>query len=118
VRLEAVGKRYGARQPWVERDVTAEVPAGQLIRLEGPNGSGKSTLLRVVAGVTMPSRGRVAGRPRAGYVPERFPAGLPFSCRGYLTHMARLHGGGSVDEWLERLGATAFAAAPMRTLSV
>lgn len=117
MKLEAVGKRYGARQPWVVRDATAEVPTGQLIRVDGPNGAGKSTLLRVVAGVTMPSRGRVTGRPRVGYVPERFPAGLPFSCRDYLRHMARLHGGGSVDEWLERLGATAFAATPMRTLS-
>ncbi|MGD0554387.1 MAG: ATP-binding cassette domain-containing protein [Streptosporangiaceae bacterium] len=117
MKLEAVGKRYGARQPWVVRDATTEVPAGQLIRVDGQNGAGKSTLLRVVAGVTMPSRGRVAGRPRTGYVPERFPGGLPFSCRDYLRHMARLHGGGSVDEWLERLGATAFAAAPMRTLS-
>jgi len=37
MQLEAVGKRYGVRQPWVVRDV---------------------------AGVTSPSRGRVTGRPR------------------------------------------------------
>jgi ABC-2 type transport system ATP-binding protein len=115
--LETVGKRYGARQPWVVRDVTAQLRAGELIRLDGRNGTGKSTLLRVVAGVTRPSRGRVTGRPRAGYVPERFPGGLMFTCRDYLRHMARLHGGGNVDEWLERLGATAFAGAPIRTLS-
>jgi ABC-2 type transport system ATP-binding protein len=123
MRLERVGKRYGARQPWVIRDVSLDVAGGRLIRVQGPNGSGKSTLLKVVAGVTTASRGRVTGRPRAGYVPERFPGGLPFSGQEYLLHMARLHGlrGDAgrrrVDEWLDRLGAAGYAAAPLRALS-
>jgi hypothetical protein len=33
MRLETVGKRYGMRQPWVVRGVTAELPAGRLIRV-------------------------------------------------------------------------------------
>ena len=123
MRLEAVGKRYGLRQPWIVRDVSQEIAAGQLIRLEGSNGSGKSTLLRVMAGVSMPSAGRVTGRPRAGYVPERFPAALAFSACEYLTHMGRIHGmpvvavPEAVAEWLERLGASEYAGSPMRTLS-
>jgi ABC-2 type transport system ATP-binding protein len=123
MRLEAVGKRYGLRQPWIVRDVTQDVAAGRLIRLEGPNGSGKSTLLRLLAGVSTPSAGRVTGRPRAGYVPERFPGGLAFSAREYLTHMSRIHGlsgpavPAAVNEWLERLGATEYAGSPLRTLS-
>src|SRR5580692_1394917 len=123
MRLEAVGKRYGLRQPWVVRDVSLDVPAGRLIRVAGPNGSGKSTLLRVVAGVTTASRGRVSGRPHTGYVPERFPGRLPFSGQEYLLHMARVHGlrgeagRRRVDEWLERLGAAGYAAAPLRALS-
>ena len=28
MRLEAVGKRYGIRQPWVVRDVSADLRAG------------------------------------------------------------------------------------------
>jgi ABC-2 type transport system ATP-binding protein len=123
MRLEAVGKRYGLRQPWVVRDVTTAVAAGKLIRLEGPNGSGKSTLLRIAAGAMVPSAGRVSGRPAAGYVPERFPGGLMFPAREYLLHMARIHGlsgaavPAAVDEWLERLGAADYAGAPLRTLS-
>ena len=123
MRLEAVGKRYGLRQPWIVRDVSQEVAAGQLIRLEGPNGSGKSTLLKMMAGVSTPSAGRLTGRPRTGYVPERFPGALGFGAREYLQHMARIHGltgastGAAVDEWLERLGATDYARAPLRTLS-
>jgi ABC-2 type transport system ATP-binding protein len=123
VRLDGVGKRYGARQPWIVRDVSLDVAAGQLIRLEGRNGSGKSTLLRVIAGVTVPSAGRVSGRPKTGYVPERFPGGLGFSARDYLGHMSRIHGlhgaaaKQAVDDWLDRLGATDYAGSPLRTLS-
>jgi ABC-2 type transport system ATP-binding protein len=123
MRLEAVGKRYGLRQPWVVHDVSLDVAAGQLLRLEGRNGSGKSTLLRIAAGVSLPSAGRVTGRPHCGYVPERFPGGLPFSARDYLLHMARVHGlrGASgkqrVDEWLQRLGAASYAGQPLRNLS-
>jgi ABC-2 type transport system ATP-binding protein len=123
VRLDRVGKRYGLRQPWIVRDVSLDVAAGQLIRLEGRNGSGKSTLLRVIAGVTVPSAGRVSGRPKTGYVPERFPGGLGFSARDYLGHMGRIHGlrgaaaRQAVDDWLDRLGATEYAGSPLRTLS-
>jgi ABC-type multidrug transport system ATPase subunit len=107
----------------VVRDVSLDVSAGRLVRVSGRNGSGKSTLLKVAAGVCLPSAGRVTGRPRAGYVPERFPGGLPFSAREYLLHMARLHGlrgasgGRAADEWLERLGAASYAAEPLRSLS-
>jgi ABC-2 type transport system ATP-binding protein len=123
VRLEAVGKRYGLRQPWVVRGVSADVPAGRLIRVAGRNGSGKSTLLRVVAGVSLPSAGRVTGRPHCGYVPERFPGGLPFPGREYLQHLARIHGlrgeagRQRVEEWLERLGAASYADQPLRSMS-
>lgn len=123
MRLEAVGKRYGLRQPWVVRGVSADVPAGRLIRVAGRNGSGKSTLLRVVAGVSLPSAGRVTGRPHCGYVPERFPGGLPFPGREYLLHLARIHGlpgetgRRRVEEWLERLGAASYADQQLRSMS-
>jgi len=123
MRLEAVGKRYGIRQPWVVRGVTADLPAGRLIRVSGRNGSGKSTLLRLVAGVSLPSAGKVTGRPHTGYVPERFPGGLPFSGREYLLHLARVHGlrgdeaRRRVGQWLERLGAAGYADQSLRTMS-
>jgi ABC-type multidrug transport system ATPase subunit len=123
MRLEAVGKRYGLRQPWVVRGVSADLPAGRLVRVSGRNGSGKSTLLRVVAGVSLPSAGKVTGRPHAGYVPERFPGGLPFSGREYLLHLARVHGlrgregPRRVEQWLERLGAAGYADQSLRSMS-
>jgi ABC-2 type transport system ATP-binding protein len=123
VRLERVGKRYGFRQPWIVRDVSLDLPAGRLVRVEGVNGSGKSTLLRVIAGVSAPSSGTVTGRPGTGYVPERFPSTLPFSARDYLTHLGRVHGLASqelaarIDACLDRLGGSELAEIPLRNMS-
>jgi ABC-2 type transport system ATP-binding protein len=75
VQLQAVGKRYGLRQPWVVRGVSVDLRAGRLIRVSGRNGSGKSTLLRVTAGVSPPSAGKVTGRPHTAYSAPK-PAGV------------------------------------------
>ncbi|MEV6564407.1 ABC transporter ATP-binding protein [Streptomyces kronopolitis] len=123
MRLDGVGRRYGVRGPWVLREVRLDVPAGALLRIEGANGSGKSTLLRLLAGIDRPSTGRITGRPRSAYVPERFPGALPFTAAGYLTHLGRIHGlrgpeaGRRATEWLERFGAAGHARTPMAELS-
>lgn len=124
MRLREVGRRYGPRGPWVLRGVEAELPAAALLRVSGGNGSGKSTLLRLLAGIDAPSAGRITGRPgRVGYVPERFPAALPFGAAGYLTHQGRVRGlrreaaARAAHEWLERLGAGEYSRTPMAELS-
>lgn len=96
---------------------------GSLIRVEGANGTGKFTLLRLLAGTDAPTEGRVIGRPRTAYVPERFPAALPFTAAGYLARLGTVHGlprraaARAAQEWLERFGAAAYARTPMAELS-
>src|SRR5271166_6108118 len=41
------------------KDVSLDVPRGQMLGLIGRNGSGKSTLLKIIAGVYKPTAGRV-----------------------------------------------------------
>jgi branched-chain amino acid transport system ATP-binding protein len=41
------------------RDVSLEIPAGEVTTLLGPNGAGKSTLVLAIGGVLRPSGGRV-----------------------------------------------------------
>lgn len=123
LRLEGVGRRYGFRGAWVLRGVDLEIAPGALIQVEGANGTGKSTLLRVLAGLDAPTEGRATGRPRTAYVPERFPAALPFTAAEYLTHLGAVHGldrpaaARAAAEWLERFGADEYARTPMGELS-
>ncbi|MFI7100986.1 ATP-binding cassette domain-containing protein [Streptomyces sp. NPDC050161] len=123
MRLDGVGRRYGVRGPWVLRDVRLDLPGQALLRVEGTNGSGKSTLLRLCAGIDRPTTGRITGRPRTAYVPERFPVAMPFTAAGYLTHLGRIHGlsgpaaARGAAEWLERFGAAGHAKTPLADLS-
>ncbi|MFJ3309762.1 ATP-binding cassette domain-containing protein [Streptomyces sp. NPDC086549] len=121
--LARVGRRYGIRGPWVLRGIDLTITPGTLTRVEGANGTGKSTLLRLLAGLDAPTEGRITGRPRTAYVPERFPSALPFTAAGYLTHLGTVHGlsrrtaARAAAEWLDRFGAAAHAGTPMAQLS-
>ncbi|MFE7352790.1 ATP-binding cassette domain-containing protein [Streptomyces sp. NPDC057543] len=106
------------------RGVDLDLPPHAMIRIEGANGTGKSTLLRLLAGIDTPTEGRITGRrPRTAYVPERFPAALPFTAAGYLVHLGRIHGLRTSDaadraqSWLARLGAAEHARTPLAELS-
>ena len=69
IALDGVTKVYGAdaARVTVLDDVSLSVPGGQFVSIVGPSGSGKSTLLNLIAGLDVPSSGRVlvAGRDLA-----------------------------------------------------
>ena len=61
VRLEEVSKTYreGPVDRHVLRDVSLDLPRGEMTSLTGVSGSGKSTLISLLAGLLLPDSGRV-----------------------------------------------------------
>jgi branched-chain amino acid transport system ATP-binding protein len=58
--LEIRGLETGYDRTTILRDVSLDVPAGQVTALLGPNGAGKTTLLRAVSGFLPCTRGTVS----------------------------------------------------------
>ena len=83
IRVRHAAVSYAGRE--VLRDVSLDLPAGEMWAVLGSNGSGKSTLIRAVLGLVPLARGEielfgVAQRrfrnwSRIGYVPQRIGAG-------------------------------------------
>lgn len=77
VKIEAIalGKEFtlGARRLSVLHDVNVTITPGRFVCLLGPSGCGKSTFLRCVAGLEMPTHGRLLldGVPVHGPGPDR-----------------------------------------------
>ncbi|WP_312940335.1 ABC transporter ATP-binding protein [Agrobacterium pusense] len=66
LKLKNISHSYGAVE--VLKDISLDIPQGQIICLIGPSGCGKSTLLRFLGGLERPSSGEVLqiGNPPPG----------------------------------------------------
>ena len=116
---------------WAVREVTFVLPPRSVLLLVGPNASGKTTLLRLLATALRPTDGSasVFGRDlvRDADAVRRLIAFVGTSAGVYdlLTARENLRfaaamGGrpdAPVASWLDRVGLTAVADAPVRTLS-
>ena len=63
--VRSVSFRYGASEPYVLKDFSLSIGAGECIALVGPSGAGKTTLLKIMTGLISPQTGsvEVAGVP-------------------------------------------------------
>ena len=88
VQIAHINKSFGAQQ--VLRDVSLDIPAGQIVGLLGPNGAGKSTLMKILIGLWSTDSGTVQVPQRIGYLPENNPLYEDMYVSEYLEFMAGL----------------------------
>lgn len=102
VHIAHINKTFGKQQ--VLRDVTLDIPDGQIVGLLGPNGAGKSTLMKILIGLWEADNGlQVTGdglqKPivevpeRIGYLPENNPLYEEMYVSEYLMFMYSLTAG-------------------------
>lgn len=74
IELRGVSFRYDHSAPWILRDASLSIAAGDFVAITGPSGEGKSTLLRVMLGMLEPEEGTVLidGVELAAIGKERF----------------------------------------------
>lgn len=113
------------------RALNFEARAGEIVAITGDNGAGKSTLLKVLATLLRPDSGtcRVLGldlaaqavkaRAQVGYVGHDSMLDRVLTLRENLHLFADLYGAARsrAETLIARLGATAFADAPVGELS-
>ena len=132
IRIESLSKTYAGGQQAL-REVSFDVPRGQIFGLLGPNGAGKSTLINILAGLVVKTGGKVNiwgfdidRHPRnskrsIGVVPQEIIFDPFFTPRETLEIQAGLYGIPSgerkSDELLAAMHLTDKAHAYSRTLS-
>ncbi|MBR9652770.1 ABC transporter ATP-binding protein [Thalassovita aquimarina] len=129
IRLDGISHSYDDFE--VMRDISLDIPKGQILCIVGPSGCGKSTLLRFIGGLERPTSGRVLqmGEPPEGclnpltYVFQDF-ALLPWrTVSGNISLVLEDHGikGAAaqeiIDDVLARTKLTDFAKALPKQLS-
>ena len=87
ISLQNVSKHYPDGHAAV-RALALEIADGELLVLVGPSGSGKSTVLRLIAGLEMPTSGRVLidGRDVTGLSPQHRDVAMVFQSYALYPH--------------------------------
>ena len=59
IEVRNVSFRYADYEPYVLKNVSLKIPAGQCIAISGPSGCGKTTLIKLLLGLLTPSDGEI-----------------------------------------------------------
>lgn len=119
VHIEHINKTFGAQQ--VLRDVSLEIPEGQVVGLLGPNGAGKSTLMKILIGLWKADSGKTQVPIKIGYLPENNPLYEQMYVVEYLRFMVTMtrirNSKLVIDELIDRVGLTPEKHKHIRELS-
>ena len=119
IHIAHINKSFGSQQ--VLRDVSLDIPAGQVLGLLGPNGAGKSTLMKILIGLWKPDSGVVEVPSRIGYLPENNPLYEDMYVTEYLRFMAEMTQIGDwrlkIEDLIDRVGLTPERHKHIRELS-
>ena len=120
IQIAHINKAFGAQQ--VLRDVTLDIPSGQVVGLLGPNGAGKSTLMKILIGLWRADSGSVSVPAHIGYLPENNPLYEEMYVTEYLRFMAQMTGISTsrdleVSNLIEKVGLTPERHKHIRELS-
>jgi ABC-2 type transport system ATP-binding protein len=130
VDLDGISKSFGDHL--AVNQLSLQIPSGAIYGFIGPNGSGKTTTLRMILNILYPDAGTIrvlgqtqrrAANDRIGYLPEERGLYRKMTVRRVLAYYAGLKGisGPSVrratEDWLERLGLSAWIDKKVQTLS-
>jgi len=128
IEIENVTKTFGDVR--AVDGLSLNVLAGSIYGFIGPNGSGKTTTLRMIMNIFYPDSGAIrvfgeemrgASASRIGYLPEERGLYKKMKVRDLLRFYGELKSGGKVnrevEDWLERLGLSAWANKKIETLS-
>jgi sodium transport system ATP-binding protein len=125
IRLSGLAKEYGPVRAL--RDLSLEVPGGQVYALLGPNGAGKTTALRCLATLLSPTSGTaevcgidvtkdpIEARRRMAFLSSSMGLYGRLSARELVAYFGRLHGLGEetlaarVEELVDLFGLGEFA---------
>ncbi len=106
------------------RDVSFELPPGEIVCLLGPSGCGKTTLLRIAAGIDRPQTGRVllgeeeVAGPKVFVPPEQRGVGLMFQDFALFPHMTNVENVAYGLKSLNRRAALAEARNALRRVGL
>ena len=133
IRLENLSKEYD--EVVAVRDLTLEIPEGEIYGLIGPNGAGKTTTLRMCCGLLEPTTGRVLvnnvdvhsdlelAQSQIGYLADFFSVYDDLKVWEYLDYFARAYQldpatiPARVDEVIEEIGLEVKRDAMVKGLS-
>jgi spermidine/putrescine ABC transporter ATP-binding subunit len=87
IEIDGVVKRFGGFA--AVDSVSLRIKQGEFFSLLGPSGCGKTTLLRMIAGLEMPSEGRISldGKDLTHVPPHRRPVNLVFQHFALFPHL-------------------------------